>query len=549
MPSLCSDSLPALGRRPDAWATSTMNGKSDHGGWSSSHWASGRRAASASDSSVTRPCRAVAAALAGSSAPLRTDVRSAWCLANRPARPPRRPGRAAHGRGRGAPSAVRRRWHRVGQQRRRSRDRSARRSARPRSPRSGSPTLMPCRPSRNSRIVRSCALVRLLDHRDRLAAPAARLEEPEQHDALAQVAQVDVGADVARRCRAGARIRMVDHAAAGSGRSAARASAAAGTCSLRHRLQVARSGCRSRRPSTPSSRPRRAPCWRIRPARVPPGRSGGSSAGRSSMCGSMSMPSDAERSEQRRQAFVEQVVGRRLAALQRRQHAAHGGASSCRRPAGPLNSVLVPAPGRRRAGVELGAAGARPCSSTGRWRCSAATRRGKTRQPAGVEAEVVLAAAELDAAHLDDAQAPALGAVLLVALLQADHAVRDAVQLQVARLRGCGRRAAARCSRGSRRTASAPAPGAGSAAGSAPAAASPTGCRTRRARADALDRAMTRAMVSPSSTSDGCRIDCSAVGVAGRLRSTSSNISMPSSDQPCDARHRRSSAAVSDSVM
>ena len=53
------------------------------------------------------------------------------------------------------------------------------------------------------------------------------------------------------------------------------------------------------------------------------------------------------------------------------------------------------------------------------------------RQAAGVEREVVLAAAKLDAAHLHDAQAPPLRAVLVDGLLQADHAVRDAVQLQV----------------------------------------------------------------------------------------------------------------------
>ena len=59
----------------------------------------------------------------------------------------------------------------------------------------------------------------------------------------------------------------------------------------------------------------------------------------------------------------------------------------------------------------------------------------KHRHPAGIEHEVVFAALELLSAHLDDAQPPALGAVLLDRLLQADHAVADAVQLQVARLR------------------------------------------------------------------------------------------------------------------
>ncbi len=43
-------------------------------------------------------------------------------------------------------------------------------------------------------------------------------------------------------------------------------------------------------------------------------------------------------------------------------------------------------------------------------------------------------ALELLAAHLDDAQAPPLGAEILRALLQADDAVRDAVQLKVARI-------------------------------------------------------------------------------------------------------------------
>jgi len=54
----------------------------------------------------------------------------------------------------------------------------------------------------------------------------------------------------------------------------------------------------------------------------------------------------------------------------------------------------------------------------------------------GVEDVVVQASLELLAAHLDDAQAPALGAVLLDRLLEADDPVRDAMQLQVAGIGG-----------------------------------------------------------------------------------------------------------------
>jgi hypothetical protein len=54
----------------------------------------------------------------------------------------------------------------------------------------------------------------------------------------------------------------------------------------------------------------------------------------------------------------------------------------------------------------------------------------------GVEHEVVPAALELDAAHLDDPQRAALGAELARLLLEGDDAVRDAVQLEIRRLRG-----------------------------------------------------------------------------------------------------------------
>ena len=52
-------------------------------------------------------------------------------------------------------------------------------------------------------------------------------------------------------------------------------------------------------------------------------------------------------------------------------------------------------------------------------------------EPAGADHEVVEAAAERPAAHLEHAQAAALGAVFLRHVLERDHAVRQAVQLQV----------------------------------------------------------------------------------------------------------------------
>jgi hypothetical protein len=53
------------------------------------------------------------------------------------------------------------------------------------------------------------------------------------------------------------------------------------------------------------------------------------------------------------------------------------------------------------------------------------------REAAGVQHDVVVPAAELDAAHLEHAHPPAFGTVLVDRLLQVDHAVRDAVQLLV----------------------------------------------------------------------------------------------------------------------
>ena len=56
-------------------------------------------------------------------------------------------------------------------------------------------------------------------------------------------------------------------------------------------------------------------------------------------------------------------------------------------------------------------------------------------QAAGLDHEVVEPAAEVDAAHLDDAQAAAFGSVFRRKVLEADHAVREAAQLQVAVVR------------------------------------------------------------------------------------------------------------------
>ncbi len=50
--------------------------------------------------------------------------------------------------------------------------------------------------------------------------------------------------------------------------------------------------------------------------------------------------------------------------------------------------------------------------------------------------EVVIALAELDAAHLRDAYAPPVAAVIVHDVVERDHAVRDAMQLNVGRI-GC----------------------------------------------------------------------------------------------------------------
>ena len=60
----------------------------------------------------------------------------------------------------------------------------------------------------------------------------------------------------------------------------------------------------------------------------------------------------------------------------------------------------------------------------------------KHREAAAFEDEIVIAAAKLDAAHLDHAQPPSFRAEFLGGLLKRDHAVGDAVQLQVVRV-GC----------------------------------------------------------------------------------------------------------------
>src|SRR5206468_11866055 len=58
------------------------------------------------------------------------------------------------------------------------------------------------------------------------------------------------------------------------------------------------------------------------------------------------------------------------------------------------------------------------------------------REAARLDGVVVVAAAEPDTAHLHHAQGSSFRAVPAAALLQRDHAVGDAVQLQVARLGG-----------------------------------------------------------------------------------------------------------------
>ena len=62
--------------------------------------------------------------------------------------------------------------------------------------------------------------------------------------------------------------------------------------------------------------------------------------------------------------------------------------------------------------------------------------RGIDGEPAGADAEVVVAAAKATAAQLQHLQPPALRAVLERDVLELDHAVREAVELQVAFGRG-----------------------------------------------------------------------------------------------------------------
>ena len=94
--------------------------------------------------------------------------------------------------------------------------------------------------------------------------------------------------------------------------------------------------------------------------------------------------------------------------------------STCRCPAAPTISVLVPRsspPPEQR--VELGNARLPACSL---WPIAAVLGRDQARedlQPAACDHVVVKAAAEVAAAELDDAQPPPLGAVLRVQLLAA----------------------------------------------------------------------------------------------------------------------------------
>ena len=112
-----------------------------------------------------------------------------------------------------------------------------------------------------------------------------------------------------------------------------------------------------------------------------------------------------------REPLVEQVVGRRLAALQGRQHAtdrgrrlADAGGSEqqrvgARHDPSAQQQVELGRTGRRAPGIEAGVVLGR---DQARERLDAA----------GLQHEVVVTAAELDAAHLDDAEPPPLGAVL-----------------------------------------------------------------------------------------------------------------------------------------
>ena len=133
---------------------------------------------------------------------------------------------------------------------------------------------------------------------------------------------------------------------------------------------------------------------------------------------------------------------------------------------------------------------------------------------------VVIAAAKSRAAKLDDAQPPPLGAVLGTEMLEQDHAVRDALHVQIV----IGGRHVVEQHHGAlparEDTASGPGSAAGSAAGCRRAAATPTASRTRRGSASASRRRRGSAWSSAaSSTSDGWNIVyCSSDSSASSLR-------------------------------
>ena len=106
-------------------------------------------------------------------------------------------------------------------------------------------------------------------------------------------------------------------------------------------------------------------------------------------------------------------------------------------PEGPSSSVLVP---RVRPPPSIWSSSIEPVPTWLVVDRRAMARSDQAREdgdPPGVEDEVVQAALELLAAHLDDAQAPALGAVTAaIACSRLMTPCADAVQLQVARLRG-----------------------------------------------------------------------------------------------------------------
>ena len=130
------------------------------------------------------------------------------------------------------------------------------------------------------------------------------------------------------------------------------------------------------------------------------------------------------------QAFVEQVIDGPLAALQGSTHAGdrRRGFANPRRSreqgvAATSHSAAKQAVQFRRAGADhLGQKG---LAVFGRHQPR------KHVQAPGIEVEIVGAAAKRNAAHLGDAQVTPLGTVLAHPLIQADHAVRNAVQLQV----------------------------------------------------------------------------------------------------------------------